>query len=86
MASAIVLRDVHCALLRAIEGKDLGKPDQAVPQAKLMSPDSTAALFWTARVAKAILAAPLPSVDEAGQVSLGSGDGSFHLFSLAQGQ
>lgn len=68
LASAVVLREIHCALLRGVEGKDLGKPDQATPQAKVSSADSSAATSWTERTARAILAAPLASIDDSVRV------------------
>ena len=57
-ASAIVLREVHCALLRAIEGVPL-LPEQSAPlSARLFSPDSQGGqLPWTERAANAILSA-----------------------------
>ena len=62
-ASTVVLREVHCALLRIIQGqamdrdkKDAGKGQPTT--AKLFSPDSSGPVPWTAQVAQAVLAAP----------------------------
>ena len=59
-ASTVVLREVHCALLRIIQGqgmeKDISKGQPTT--AKLFSPDSSGPVPWTAQVAQAILAAP----------------------------
>lgn len=62
-ASTVVLREVHCALLRIIQsqGVERDKKDVAKGQpttAKLFSPDSSGSIPWTAQVAQAILAAP----------------------------
>ena len=62
-ASTVVLREVHCALLRIIQsqGVERDKKDASNGQpttAKLFSPDSSGPVPWTAQVAQAILAAP----------------------------
>lgn len=62
-ASTVVLREVHCALLRIIQGQvmERDKKDASKGQpttAKLFSPDSSGPVPWTAQVAQAILAAP----------------------------
>lgn len=62
-ASTVVLREVHCALLRIIQGQpmDRDKKDASKGQpttAKLFSPDSSGPVPWTAQVAQAVLAAP----------------------------
>lgn len=62
-ASTVVLREVHCALLRIIQsqGVERDKKEASKGQpttAKLFSPDSSGPVPWTAQVAQAILAAP----------------------------
>ncbi len=62
-ASAVVLRDIHCALLRVIQNQGVEKEKKEGSQgqpmtAKLFSPDSGGSVPWTAHVAQLILAAP----------------------------
>ena len=62
-ASTVVLREVHCALLRVIQSQGVERDKKDVPKgqpttAKLFSPDSSGPVPWTAQVAQAILAAP----------------------------
>lgn len=62
-ASTVVLREVHCALLRIIQGQGMEKDKKNISNgqpttAKLFSPDSSGPVPWTAQVAQAILAAP----------------------------
>ena len=62
-ASTVVLREVHCTLLRIIQtqGMERDKKDGSKGQpstAKLFSPDSSGPVPWTAQVAQAVLAAP----------------------------
>ena len=61
-ASAVLLRDIHCSLLRLIQNQGLDKDKKegkAQPvTAKLFSPDSGGSLPWTAQLAQLILAAP----------------------------
>lgn len=58
-ASAVLLRDIHCALLRAIEGPQGLQRDKPQPtQARLLSPDSAGPVPWTANVARMLLSAP----------------------------
>ena len=66
-ASTVVLREVHCALLRTIQGQGMerDKKDSSKGQpttAKLFSPDSSGPVPWTAQVAQAVLAAPAVGV------------------------
>ncbi|KAK9824407.1 hypothetical protein WJX72_010057 [[Myrmecia] bisecta] len=62
-ASGLLLRELHCALVRAWEGKglDASKPQPSV--ARLYGSDS-AGVPWTERVSTAILTAPEDVVDE----------------------
>ena len=62
-ASTVVLRDVHCALMRLIQNQGLEKEkkDSSKGQpstAKLFSPDSGGPVPWTALLAQISLAAP----------------------------
>ena len=57
-ASAVLLRDMHCALLRAIEDKGLERDKPQPSQARLLSPDSAGPVPWTANVARLLLSAP----------------------------
>lgn len=58
-ASAVLLRDIHCALLRAIEEKGLERDKPQPGQARLLSPDSAGPVPWTANVARVLLSAPV---------------------------
>ena len=60
-ASAVLLRDVHCALLLALgSGKGLGASDARQPgSATISSPEEHSPSPWTLRVSQAVLAAPL---------------------------
>ncbi|KAK9833054.1 hypothetical protein WJX74_005940 [Apatococcus lobatus] len=60
-ASAVLLRDVHCALLLAMgTGKGLGAADARQPgSATISSPEEHSPSPWTLRVSQAVLAAPL---------------------------
>lgn len=74
-ASTVVLREVHCALLRIIQsqGVERDKRDVAKGQpttAKLFSPDSSGPVPWTAQVAQAILAAPAATTAATAKVKL----------------
>ncbi|DBB03841.1 TPA: hypothetical protein ACH3X1_012936 [Trebouxia sp. C0004] len=61
-ASAVLLRDIHCSLLRMIQnqGVEKDKKEGKVQPvtAKLFSPDSGGSVPWTAQLAQLILAAP----------------------------
>lgn len=72
-ASTVLLRDMHCALLRMIQNqgaeKDKKEGSKAQPlTAKLFSPDSSGAVPWTANVAQLILAAPLAKATASAKV------------------
>ena len=69
-ASAVLLRDLHCALLRAVEDKGLEKEKPQPSQAKLLSPDSAGPVPWTANVARVILSAPVTRTTVPAQVLL----------------
>lgn len=72
-ASTVLLRDMHCALLRMIQNqgaeKDKKEGSKAQPMtAKLFTPDSSGAVPWTANVAQLILAAPLAKATASAKV------------------
>jgi hypothetical protein len=68
LASGLVLREIHCALLRGAEGKGLSAEGADAPRtAKLATADSLAAT-WTGRVSKTILDAPPFAVDDDARV------------------
>lgn len=71
-ASAVLLRDIHCCLLRMIQNQGLEKEKKegkAQPvTAKLFSPDSGGSVPWTAQLAQLILAAPLTKAAAAAKV------------------
>ena len=73
-ASAVLLRDIHCSLLRLIQNQGLEKDKKegkAQPvTAKLFSPDSGGSLPWTAQLAQLILAAPPTIAAAAAKVCL----------------
>ncbi|KAK9803241.1 hypothetical protein WJX73_008882 [Symbiochloris irregularis] len=58
VASAVVLRDAHCALLRAYEGRGLEWDKEPPQSVALYHPDSQTPSPWPERAAHAILAAP----------------------------
>lgn len=63
-ASAVLLRDVHCALLRAYQDK---VQEEEVPprlRATLQSPDSSGPGTWMSRCGVALLTAPLGWIDD----------------------
>ena len=60
-ASTVVLREVHCALLRIVNNQSVEKDKKEAGKgqpttAKLFSPDSSGPMPWTAQVAQSILA------------------------------
>ena len=61
-ASAVLLRDIHCSLLRLIQNQGVEKDKKEAKAqpvtAKLFSPDSGGSVPWTAQLAQLILAAP----------------------------
>lgn len=63
MASAVVLRELHLALLRAAEGHVLVKPDSKIGDkppvlvAQLFSSDPQAPVSWPGRVSAVVLSA-----------------------------
>ena len=61
-ASAVLLRDIHCSLLRMIQNQGLEKDKKEGKvqpvTAKLFSPDSGGSVPWTAQLAQLILAVP----------------------------
>ena len=67
-ASAVLLRDIHSALLRIVEGKGCvaGEP----PRCAKLSEDDKNAEHWTQRVSLCLLRAPLDEVDEETRVML----------------
>lgn len=64
----MVLRDAHCALLRAYEGRGLEGDKPAPLAASLYHPDSQTPSPWPERAAHAILAAPDGVVDDDARV------------------
>lgn len=62
MASAVLLRDIHCAFLRVVEGKGCvaGEP----PRWAKANDDDKSLEHWTQRVSLCLLRAPLDEVDE----------------------
>jgi len=70
LASGLVLREVHCALLRGAEGKGLSSDGGDAPRtAKLAATDAQTAA-WSGRVSKAILDAAPFAVDDDARVML----------------
>lgn len=73
-ASAVLLRDIHCSLLRIVQNQGLekdkkeGKPQPVT--AKLFSPDSGGSVPWTAQVAQLLLAAPPTKAAAAAKVRM----------------
>ncbi len=69
-ATAVLLRDVHCALLLAAgTGKGLGAVDARRPgSATISSPEEHSPSPWTLRTAQAVLAAPLDVAPEDSKV------------------
>ena len=67
IASAVVLREVHCALLRAVEGSALTPAGTAPHAAQLLVPPEAHAsqAQWCERVANAVLSAAEPVDPEA---------------------
>ena len=67
IASAVVLREVHCALLRAVEGSALTPAGTAPHAAQLLVPPEAHAsqAQWCERVANAVLSAAEPVEPEA---------------------
>ncbi|CAL8466956.1 g6492 [Coccomyxa elongata] len=63
LASALVLREVHSALLRGADGKGLSSDASDAPRTAKLAADAAAAA-WTGRVSKAILDAPPFAVDD----------------------
>jgi len=61
-ASAVLLRDIHCSLLRLIQNQGVEKDKKEAKAqpvtAKLFSPDSGGSVPWTAQLAQLILVAP----------------------------
>jgi hypothetical protein len=69
IASGLVLREVHCALLRGVDGRGLGSEGAEAPRtARLAATDAQAATAWTSCVSKAILNAPPLAVDDDARV------------------
>lgn len=69
IASGLLLREVHCALLRGVEGRGLGADGADAPRsARLVAADAQAASAWTSRVSKAVLDAPPFAVDDDARV------------------
>lgn len=74
-ASTVVLREVHCALLRILQSQGVERDKKEVAKgppttAKLFSPDSSGPVPWTAQVAQAILAAPAATTAATAKVNL----------------
>ena len=71
VASGLVLREVHTALLRGIDGRGgLGSIGAEAPRtAKLALSETQAAIDWTRRVSRVILDSPPFAVDDDARVS-----------------
>ena len=71
MASGLVLRELHLALLRGIDGRGgLGSAGAEAPRAaKLAQSEAAAAVDWTRRVSKVVLDSPPFAVDDDARVS-----------------
>lgn len=74
-ASTVVLREIHCALLRVIQSQGMERDRKEVSKgqpstAKLFSPDSSGPVPWTAQVAQTILAAPAAGAAASAKVRL----------------
>lgn len=70
-ASGLVLRELHLALLRGIDGRGgLGSAGAEAPRAaKLAQSEAAASIDWTRRVSKVILDSPPFAVDDDARVS-----------------
>ncbi len=73
-ASAVLLRDIHCSLLRLIQNQGVEKDKKEAKAqpvtAKLFSPDSGGSVPWTAQLAQLILVAPPTKAAAAAKVCL----------------
>ncbi len=69
LASGLVLREVHSALLRGADGKGLSSDASDAPRTAKLAVADAAAAAWTGRVSKAILDAPPFAVDDDARVS-----------------
>ena len=68
LASGLVLREVHSALLRGADGKGLSSDGSDAPRTAKLAVADPAAGAWTGRVSKAILDAPPFAVDDDARV------------------
>ena len=70
LASGLVLREMHAALMRGIEGRGgLGSIGAEAPRtAKLVLSETQAGVDWTRRVSKVILDSPPFAVDDEARV------------------
>lgn len=69
LASGLVLREVHTALLRGADGKGLSSDASDAPRTAKLAAADAAAAAWTGRVSKVILDAPPFTVDDDARVS-----------------
>ena len=71
VASGLVLRELHAAILRGIDGRGgLGSIGAEAPRtAKLALSESQAVVDWTRRVSRVILDSPPFAVDDDARVS-----------------
>ncbi len=73
-ASAVLLRDIHCSLLRLIQNQGVEKDKKEAKAqpvtAKLFSPDSGGSVPWTAQLAQLVLVAPPTKAAAAAKVCL----------------
>ena len=68
LASGLVLREVHCALLRGAEGKGLSADGAEAPRTVKLAAADALATTWIGRVSKAVLDAPPFAVDDDARV------------------